>query len=142
MSNIVAKSSAMAMTGLLLAAAVAPAAQAQPPSRGQEAYRLACAQCHGESGTGDGVLRRFLTVTPTDLTTLRRRSQDGQFPFLRVFQTVDGRAQVPAHGTREMPAWGAVFSIEAGDRFGPYGAETYIRGRTVELVEFVETLQK
>ncbi len=141
MLNILRIVSAAGIAGALLAG-MAPAAQAQAPSRGQEAYRLACAQCHGESGTGDGVLRRFLTVPPSDLTTLRRRSPDGQFPFYRVFQVVDGRAVIPAHGTREMPAWGAIFAIEAGDRFGPYGAETYIRGRTVELVEFVETLQK
>ncbi len=41
-----------------------------------------------------------------------------------------------------MPAWGAVFAAEAGDRFGPYGRETYIRGRIVELVTNIESLQR
>lgn len=141
MSKLPATIAASAIAGAVLAIA-APGALAQAPSRGQEAYRLACAQCHGENGTGDGILRRFLTVVPSDLTTLRQRSPDGQFPFYRVFLTVDGRTSVPAHGTREMPAWGSIFAIEAGDRFGPFGAETYIRGRVVELVEHVQSLQK
>ena len=61
-------------------------------------------------------------------------------PFAQA--VVDGRTVMPAHGTREMPAWGAVFAIEAGDRFGPHGAETFIRGRIVELVTHIETLQR
>jgi mono/diheme cytochrome c family protein len=142
MSNIVAKLSAFAMTGALLLAGVAPAAEAQPSSRGKEAYRLACARCHGEQGTGDGVLRRVLAVAPSDLTTLRQRSPDRTFPFLQVLMSVDGRSQVPAHGTRDMPAWGEIFTIEAGDRLGPYGTETYVRGRLVELVDYIETLQR
>jgi mono/diheme cytochrome c family protein len=142
MSNIVAKLSGIAVTGLLLAVAPAPPAEAQPASRGKEAYRLACARCHGEQGTGDGVLRRVLAVAPSDLTTLRQRSPDRTFPFLAVLMSVDGRSQVPAHGTRDMPAWGEIFAMEAGDRLGPYGTETYVRGRLVELVEYLETLQR
>ncbi|WP_270938115.1 c-type cytochrome [Falsiroseomonas oryzae] len=124
------------------ALATAGAAQAQQPSRGQEAYTLACAQCHGAQGRGDGPMRQFLTVPPSDLTTLRQRDPNREFPFYRVFLVVDGRTQVPAHGTREMPAWGAVFSVEAGNRFGEFGRETYIRGRIVELVSHIETLQR
>ncbi len=47
----------------------APARAQQNP--GAEAYRVACAQCHGERGQGDGPLRAFLTVAPSDLTLLR-----------------------------------------------------------------------
>lgn len=136
------------MTKLLIAgAALAVMAQpgiaeAQTASRGAEAYTLACGQCHGQQGRGDGPLARVLNTPPADLTTLRQRDPNREFPFFRVFQMVDGRTVMPAHGTREMPAWGAVFAIEAADRFGPHGAETYIRGRIVELVTHIETLQR
>ena len=131
------------LAGTAIAAAALPGiAGAQTPSRSEEAYTLACGQCHGPQGRGDGPLARLLTVQPSDLTTLRQRDANREFPFFRVFQMIDGRTTVPAHGTREMPAWGAVFAIEAGDRFGPHGAETYIRGRIVELVRHIETLQR
>ncbi len=143
MSNIVGRLAATTIAGVLLVAATAlPAAEAQSNSRGKEAYRLACARCHGEQGTGDGVLRRVLSTAPSDLTTLRQRSPDGKFPFYQVLMSVDGRTQIPAHGTRDMPAWGEIFAIEAGDRFGPFGTETYVRGRLVELVDYIETLQR
>lgn len=138
-----AKSKTTLLAALLCAATLPMAAVAQSPSRaGAEAYRLACAQCHGESGRGDGPLRDLLNVQSPDLTTLRQRDPNREFPFYRVFLMVDGRTLVPAHGTREMPAWGAVFSIEAGDRLGTYGAETFIRGRIVELVQHIESMQR
>lgn len=127
--------------GALAPLLAAPPAAAQAPP-GADAYRLACAQCHGEDARGEGPLRRFLTIAPGDLTTLRQRDPNREFPFYRVFQMVDGRALVPAHGTREMPAWGGVFAIEAGERFGLYGRETYVRGRVVELVSYLEALQR
>lgn len=134
------RTSLLAACGALVA--LGGVAQAQQPAPGQEAYALACAQCHGMQGRGDGPLRQFLTTPPSDLTTLRQRDPNRQFPFYRVFQMVDGRTLVPVHGTREMPAWGAVFSIEAGSRFGEFGRETYTRGRIVELVQYIEAQQR
>jgi len=134
---------ASALGTVLLASGLAQpaAAQVRQHERGAEAYRLACAQCHGEQGRGDGPLRNLLNIQATDLTTLRQRS-GGEFPFYRVMQIVDGRTEIGAHGTRQMPAWGAVFSLEAWDRLDPFWRETYIRGRIVELVTHIETLQR
>lgn len=101
----------------------------------------ACAVCHGATGKGDGPIARYLNVAPSDLTQLKKRN-GGEFPFYKVFQMVDGRALEGAHGTRAMPAWGRRFAAEAGDRYGPYGAETVIRGRIVEMVRHLETLQE
>ncbi|MGG5809780.1 c-type cytochrome [Falsiroseomonas sp. CW058] len=117
------------------------AAQPRPHEPGAEAYRLACAQCHGPMGRGDGPLRSLLNIQAPDLTTLSQRN-GGEFPFLRIMQVVDGRTQVGAHGTASMPAWGAVFSLEASDRLEPQWRETYIRGRIVELVGYVQSLQR
>ncbi|WP_372620770.1 c-type cytochrome [Falsiroseomonas sp.] len=131
------------LAAVAVAAALAQpaAAQPRPHEPGAEAYRLACGQCHGEQGRGDGPLRSLLNIQAPDLTTLSQRNS-GEFPFARVMRIVDGRTEIAAHGTQQMPAWGAVFSLEASDRLEPYWRETYIRGRIVEVVSYIEALQR
>jgi mono/diheme cytochrome c family protein len=131
----------------LTAAALAtlPAAAQQPASQavnvGATEYVGACAVCHGATGKGDGPIARYLNVVPADLTQLKQKN-GGEFPFYKIFLMVDGRTLEGAHGTRAMPVWGHRFAAEAGDRYGPYGAETMIRGRIVEMVRHLETLQE
>lgn len=133
------------IAGLCLAAALlgAGAAAAQnAAARGEEFYQVACADCHGFDGRGAGPMANLLTVRPSDLTTLAARN-GGTFPFRRVFEIVDGRTVVPQHGSRPgMPLWGAVFQDFARERFGPYGTESYVRGRLTELVLYLETIQQ
>jgi hypothetical protein len=120
----------------------APPQAASATVSGAEFYQIACADCHGLDGGGAGPMALFLTVTPSDLTTLSRR-HGGVFPFRAVFDVVDGRTVVPPHGTRPgMPLWGSVFQEFARERFGPHGTESYVRGRLVELVLYLETMQK
>lgn len=128
-----------AICGADMMLAATAGAQTQPP--GQETYWAACGPCHGEQGRGDGPMRQFLTVAPTDLTTLRQRN-GGDYPFNRVYQMIDGRSMIPAHGTREMPVWGGVFALRANDGYGPFNTETYVRGRIVEIVTYLESLQR
>jgi mono/diheme cytochrome c family protein len=109
--------------------------------RGQEFYEIACADCHGFDGRGNGPMAQFLTVKPTDLTALARRN-NGVFPFRAVFESLDGRATVPQHGRPGMPIWGGVFQDFARERFGPHGTESYVRGRLIELVVYLETIQE
>jgi mono/diheme cytochrome c family protein len=104
-------------------------------------YRASCQSCHGTSGQGDGPVAPSLKVKPSDLTTLSKRN-DGKFPFLKVFQTIDGRAIVPAHGTRDMPIWGQRYSQDIGEKYGPYGGETAIRARLLELVYYIQSIQR
>jgi mono/diheme cytochrome c family protein len=109
---------------------------------GEEFYQIACADCHGLDGRGAGPMAQFLTVKPSDLTTLSLRN-GGVFPFRQVFDVVDGRTVVPPHGSRPgMPLWGAVFQDFARERFGPHGTESYVRGRLMELVLYLETIQQ
>lgn len=111
-------------------------------ARGEEFYQVACADCHGFDGRGAGPMAQFLTVKPSDLTTLTLRN-GGVFPFRQVFDVVDGRTVVPPHGSRPgMPLWGAVFQDFARERFGPHGTESYVRGRLMELVLYLETIQQ
>ena len=100
---------------------------------GSDEFRNSCASCHGVGGRGDGDLAQFLTVKPTDLTTLAKNN-DGVYPFLRVFQIIDGRTQVAGHGERAMPVW--------GDRYKLENAEAYTRARILELVYYVQNIQQ
>jgi mono/diheme cytochrome c family protein len=100
---------------------------------GSDEFRNSCASCHGVGGRGDGHLAQFLTVKPTDLTTLAKNN-DGVYPFLRVFQIVDGRSQVSGHGERAMPVW--------GDRYKLENAEAYTRARILELVYYIQNIQQ
>lgn len=123
--------------GIGAASAQAP----QPPARGVEFYRAACAQCHGADGKGDGPAARSLTTRPADLTTLARRN-NGAFPFVRVGQIIDGREDILLHGGRDMPFWGPLFGVEAGDRFGNRMREAYVQGRVYELVLYLNSIQQ
>lgn len=134
-------SRALAAATLLLMSGLSPVAAQQGERSGENEYLAACAACHGPSGKGDGPVAQYLNVRPPDLSQLTRRS-DGQFPFYKVFQLVDGRTLGGVHGSRAMPIWGQRFAAEASDRYGPFGAETIIRGRIVDLVRYVETLQQ
>lgn len=124
------------------ASAQAPSADRTAAASGEEFYVVACADCHGLEGRGAGPMARFLTVPPSDLTTLSLRN-GGVFPFRRVFDVVDGRTVVPPHGSRpSMPLWGSVFEDVARERFGPHGTESHVRGRLMELVLYLETIQQ
>lgn len=125
-----------------LALAAAPAAG--QGIIGEAEFIDSCAACHGESGKGDGPLAEFFEIAVPDLTTLADRN-DGEFPFRRVFQIIDGRAEVRAHGERTMPVWGARFSQEVGDPSLPLDRPTReqaVRGRILELVNYIMAIQE
>jgi len=103
-------------------------------------YRNSCAVCHGEDGRGDGNLVNFLNVKPTDLTKLTDNNH-GEYPFLKVFQVVDGRSMVSGHGTRDMPVWGKRYVEEMGETYGPYGGEAAVRARILDLVYYIQSIQ-
>jgi mono/diheme cytochrome c family protein len=66
-----------------------------------------CADCHGPSGRGDGPAAAGLRPPPADLT----RSTLSRSDLIRV---IDGRRPVKGHGAPSMPAWGSIFSNQAG----------------------------
>ncbi len=107
---------------------------------GKNEYAVACAVCHGDSGKGNGPFSRLMNISVPSLTTLSAQNE-GSFPFLEVFMTVDGRTQVEGHGA-PMPVWGERFSAAAADDFGPYGSELVVRGRILSLVTYLESIQE
>jgi mono/diheme cytochrome c family protein len=87
---------------------------AQAVDIGKPEYVNSCAVCHGDSGTGDGSIVAPLKIAPGDLTKIQK-SNNGVFPFGRVYEVIDGRKTIAAHGSRDMPVW--------GDRFKEKSAE-------------------
>ncbi len=116
-------------------------ANAEEELIGSNEYRVSCASCHGIGGKGDGNMAQFLTPKPSNLTMLAKKAGDGVYPFLRVFQVVDGRSEVSGHGDRAMPVWGDRYSLEAAKKYGPFGGETATRARVLELVYYLQSIQ-
>jgi mono/diheme cytochrome c family protein len=106
-------------------------------SAGKNVYNQNCAVCHGREGKGDGVAASMLTVKPADLTQIAKKN-GGEFPFWKVYGIIDGRQDVKAHGTRDMPIWGQEFRLQAGTSAG---AESQVRGRILELANYLRSIQ-
>ena len=128
---------------LILAAVLAPSARSEgsdasfrQDSRGALLYRIHCQNCHGEGGRGDGPMAKLLTVSPSDLTRIRP-SDDGEFPADKIRLVIDGRTDVRAHGTREMPVWG--LTLQQSDRDSAQEDET--SARIDDLVTYLESIQ-
>jgi mono/diheme cytochrome c family protein len=114
------------------------AQQQEVVEAGRGQYQQSCAVCHGRNGEGRGEMAKLLKVKPANLTNLSAK-HDGIFPFWYVYFVIDGRQEVEGHGTREMPIWGTVFKQEAEPDIG---AELQAYARILEIVYFIESLQK
>jgi mono/diheme cytochrome c family protein len=113
------------------------AQQEEAAKAGRPAYEQNCAVCHGREGKGDGGAVNLLTVKPADLTQLSKKN-NGTFPFWQIYRVIDGREENKAHGTRDMPIWGQEFRMQAGSSSM---AESQVRGRILELVYYLESIQ-
>lgn len=123
----------------------AGAAAADDLAAGRAEYTQSCQSCHGEGGKGDGELAQFLTIKPSDITQLAK-SNNGQYPFLKVFQVIDGRAVVKTHGAGPMPIWGERYTASSGasgaEPYRTYTAEPFVRARILELTYYIQSLQE
>jgi mono/diheme cytochrome c family protein len=108
---------------------------------GKLEYQSNCASCHGNDGKG-GAYVDFLKVTPPDLSQLSKKN-GGVFPLERVYNVIDGRQEVKAHGPRDMPIWGRDYQIKAGEYYVDigYDPEAYVRGRILALIDYLNRLQ-
>ena len=106
-------------------------------SLGKRLFIGYCASCHGSDAKGDGVVAAVLAIPVPDLTTLSL-GNGGVFPAEWVYETIDGRAEVIAHGARDMPVWGLEFWWEEGE--GEM-AERNVRRRIEALVDYIESIQ-
>lgn len=112
-------------------------ATALAQASGMELFGQFCASCHGPSGRGDGPVAPTLKAKVPDLTPIGAR--DGSFPAQRVRDMIDGRAMIPAHGTREMPVWG--YEFEARVTSG-LPARATAQNMTDRVVEYLRSIQQ
>ena len=68
------------------------------------------------------------------------------FPFVRLFETIDGRLEIALHGPREMPVWGDRYKRELisempKDAVSNDMANVLARRRILELIEYISTVQ-
>ena len=138
------KTSARVLMLAALAAVTAAPAAAQTPGAvppgesrvsGSSVFKTYCASCHGESGRGTGAVAIFLRRRPADLTQIAIRNK-GTFPADRVYQLIDGRQVVKAHGESQMPVWGDAFARSTTD-----SDERAIKAKIDALVEYLESIQ-
>jgi len=80
-------------------------AWAQELDPGKTEFLSQCAICHGTDGKGNGFLSEELKTKPANLTVLAKNN-NGVFPLNAVYEVIDGRKSIRAHGTRGMPIWG------------------------------------
>jgi mono/diheme cytochrome c family protein len=118
-------------------------AAAQEMEVGMREFILRCAACHGPRGQGDGPVAPMLKQQPKDLRHLAREN-DGRFPFVEVYQAIDGRREIRGHGSTEMPVWGDYFEEEAVARALPPGldARQIVQGRILSLVYYLQAIQQ
>jgi mono/diheme cytochrome c family protein len=110
---------------------------------GKREYDSNCATCHGLDGKGSGPYVEFLKKSPPDLRTLAKRN-GGVLPVSRLYEVIDGRQEVKAHGPRDMPIWGADYRAKAGEYAyfdPPVDPEVFVRGRVLALIDYISRLQ-
>ncbi len=109
---------------------------------GKVEYEQSCASCHGLDGKGKGPFSEAMQLTVPDVTNLAKRN-GGVFPVSRVYDVIDGREAVKAHGTRDMPIWGKHYSVSAAPRYDDYAynPEAAVRGRILSLIDYLYRLQ-
>lgn len=127
-----------------LLAAMAVMAQPAQPLRtdfGKREFDSKCAVCHGLNAKGNGPVVDLLRKPPPDLTLLAKKN-NGVFPMERLYQMIEG-ADVPAHGTRDMPIWGRDYRVQASEYYMevPYDPNAYVRARVLALLEYINRLQ-
>ena len=106
---------------------------------GELEYQNYCAVCHGVDAKGQGLMSRFLSIRPADLTLLAKKN-GGTFPFWPTYRAIDGRDEIRGHGTRDMPLWGDRFRAQAGG--SDSGARAQAAGRLLGLVFYLQHIQE
>ncbi len=118
---------------LLVASTVA----ADEVARGRVLYLRNCASCHGVKGDGEGPVAAQLKSHPADLRLLSTR-YGNPLPEDQIARFIDGRADIAAHGPRDMPVWGEeVWRYPEGE-----GLNSEVTSRVADLVAYLQSIQE
>jgi len=82
---------------------------------GDVLFGLYCSSCHGADARGGGPVAQEMKTPPPSLRQIAKR-RGGAFGEQEIMSYIDGRSMPRAHGSSEMPVWGALFGhvAEAG----------------------------
>jgi mono/diheme cytochrome c family protein len=134
--------------GVGLLAGPAPASAETMTEIGKREFTNYCAGCHGVDAKGGGPIADYFGVNPPSLTRLAAEN-GGEFPLERVFQTIDGRRVVKAHGGDGMQVWGLRYRTEVDDVMidAPQALQEdlrsrLVRGRILEVIYYLLTIQE
>ena len=92
----------VALAGVLLMFGAVASSGADDVAQGRQMYLEYCGSCHGLTGEGDGPVAPALTTPPANVRRLSERFGN-PLPEDQVARFIDGRAEVKAHGPRDMP---------------------------------------
>lgn len=109
-------------------------ASADQTTEGKAMFMQYCASRHGPRGAGNGPLAATLSTPPANLRLLSQRFGN-PLPRDVIARFIDGRAEVKAHGPRDMPVWGQRFYAESN------GDEAELKQRIAKLVAFLQSIQ-
>ena len=104
-------------------------------SSGKEMYQAYCPSCHGQDGKGNGPAAPALKAPVADLTQVAK-NHGGKFPQSHIYEVIRGEANLPAHGSAEMPVWGPVFRSLSGWH------QSEVQLRINNLTDYVAALQQ
>ena len=124
---------------LLIASCVTMSQYSVTPHRypGVRVYQVFCSSCHGLTGHGDGPIQPLLKVGVPDLTRISAR-HGGKFPADEIRRIIDGRTELPAHGSRKMPVWGfELYGNDINDQTARREADETI----TRVVDYLQTIQ-
>jgi hypothetical protein len=112
-------------------------AHAGDAAEGRALYLRYCASCHGVKADGRGPVSKSLKDQPADLRRLGDK-YGMPLPHGQIARFADGRAEVAAHGTREMPVWGERFS----DIYGAKGSrQGDLPHRIDKIIDYLNSIQ-
>ena len=108
-------------------------AQSTTSLNGADLFKEYCAVCHGTDAKGSGPAADALKKRPADLTQLSRKNS-GTFPELHVMNYIKGAEVTAAHGSRDMPVWGNIFSQMSSN-------QDLVQVRVYALLKYIEGMQ-
>ncbi|MFM7083997.1 MAG: c-type cytochrome [Hyphomicrobium sp.] len=115
--------------------------QKQDVLGGKKEYEIACLPCHGLDGKGDGPQAKTLSLMPADLTRIAK-SRNGQFPEREIYDLIDGRGVIPAHGKKDMPIWGLRYRTTSVHKDNQLATDQRVRRQIESLVQYLKTIQQ